>query len=243
MKAIPWPDKALKLPRFQAHRGYWKPMGLQENSLAAFRAARTAGAQMIELDVRITGDLQVVVFHDRDLSRIGGSSQLVSETSLIEVQEKTGAPSLAEVLEDKDVTPLINIELKTSDVFNGTLESEVARLVKAAKAESRVLFSSFNPVSLARLARLLPDVPRALLASADKRDKDNKFFLRKMLLRPIAKAHLLHLDHEMISKWKLMWWQSLGYKVVVWTVNDREEARRLLDLGVDGIISDDLLSL
>jgi glycerophosphoryl diester phosphodiesterase len=243
MKAWAWPATALKLPKFQAHRGYWKPLGLQENTLAAFRAARAAGGEMLELDVRLTGDLQVVVFHDRDLTRIGNSPLLVSETTLEEIKSRTGAPSLAEVLNDPEVPKFVNIELKTSEVFNGALESEVARVVKMANAESRVLFSSFNPMSLGRLARLLPDVPRALLATEDETDKKNKFYLRKMLLRPLAKAHLLHLDKRMISKWKLMWWHSLGYPVVAWTVNDEQEARRLLDLGVDGIISDVILSL
>ncbi len=243
MRAWAWPKSALKLPRFQAHRGYWKTLGLQENTLAAFRAAREAGAEMLELDVRLTGDLQVIVFHDRDLTRIGNSPLLVSQTTLLEIKAKTGAPSLNEVLSDPDVPRLINIELKTSEVFNRALESEVARVVKMAKAENRVLFSSFNPLSLGRLARLLPDVPRALLVSLDETDKKNKFYLRKMLLRPLAKAHLLHLDQKMISKWKLRWWHSLGYPVVAWTVNDELEARRLLDLGVDGIISDVILSL
>jgi glycerophosphoryl diester phosphodiesterase len=240
--AASWPASALVLPRFQAHRGYWKPMGLKENSLAAFRAARLAGAEMVELDVRLTADLQVVVFHDQDLSRIGGSSQFVSEIKYAEMKAKTGAPLLLEVLEDPGVTHLINIELKTSEVFNRTLENEVARVVKAAQAENRVLFSSFNPLSLGALARLLPDVPRALLVTEDQSDKKNKFYLRKMLLRPLARPHLLHLNHEMISKWKLIWWHSLGYKVVAWTVNEKEEAQRLFALGVDGIISDLLLS-
>lgn len=237
-----WPATALRLPRFQAHRGLWKPGGLQENTLQAFRAAKDAGARMVELDVQLTSDKHVVVFHDRDLRRIGGSEQKVSETTLAEMRNKAGAPSLAEVLNDKHVTELINIELKTSEAINGELEQAVAELVQVSRAETRVLFSSFNPTSLRRLSKLLSEVPRALLVS-EENDKDNRLYLRKMWLRFYARPHLLHLHHKMITKERLQSWKKMGFPVVAWTVNDRDVASALFELGVDGIISDEILSL
>lgn len=236
--ALPWPKQAMRPPKYQGHRGYWVG-GQQENTLAAFRAAHQRGLQMVEMDVRLSQDLIPVVFHDSDLKRIGNSSEKVSELTASQLHKKTGAPLLETILQDNDVPRLLNIELKTTEAWDGTLEKKVADVIRRNHAEERVLFSSFNPIALLRMSRLLPEVPRALLASKIE-EPVNRFYLRHILLAPYVKIHALHLDHLYVSCDEIKAWKKRNVPVSLWTVNDRKRAEEFLDAGALSVISDTL---
>lgn len=236
--ALPWPQKAIVPARYQGHRGYWIE-GDQENTLAAFRTAQQKGLQMIEMDVRLSRDNIPVVFHDEDLKRIGGLPEKVSALLASQLREKVNAPFLEEVLQDSTIPPLLNIELKTTALWDGTLEKRVAAKVIENKAQGRVLFSSFNPVALWRMSRLLPEVPRALLASKVK-ESVNRFYLRHLLLAPYVRIHALHLDHLYVTCEEIKKWKLRKVPVSLWTVNDPERAEEFLQAGALSIISDRL---
>ncbi len=237
---LQWPQGSLEIPPLQAHRGF-RPEGVVENTLAAFRAARAAGAEMCECDVQMTRDGQVVVFHDADLVRLGGGSRdVVSALTAAEMQARVGAPLLSHLLYDPLSPPKVNIELKTSEAFGKSgLEKEVVRIIREASASNRVLISSFNPLALRRIARLAPDIPRALLVTLEN-DPKNKFYLKRMLLGFLARPHLLHLDQNMITVEKMNHWGDRHFRVAAWTVNDASRARELGEMGVISLISDGL---
>ncbi|MCM2282736.1 MAG: MFS transporter [Bdellovibrionaceae bacterium] len=239
---LKWPENGVQPTRLIAHRGLWKPTRLQENTLAAFRAARDQGVGMIELDVMLSGDGRAVVFHDWDLKRLGGRDTGVDQTSAEQMKAWANAPLLEEVLRDPGVPDAVNVELKSNEWRDGRLEQEVARVVRACGAETRVEFSSFNPFSLRRIARLLPEAPRALLVTEED-DPRNKIYLRKMWLGFYCRPHLLHLDEAMLSRARLSGWRDRGIAVIAWTVNDFVRARELLSWNVRGIISDEALDL
>lgn len=241
-QAVQWPKGTLKISRLQAHRGYRPSPDVQENTLDAFRRARAAGAEMCECDVQISRDGKVIVFHDVDLKRIGNRNDLVKDLTADEIKRYAGAPLLSELLNDPACPPLVNIELKTSEARETSgLEKEVVRVVRESKAETRVMFSSFNPFSVRRLSKYAPEIPRALLVSEEKHPK-NKIYLYKMWLGMLARPHLLHLDREMIDERKLDRYFDRGIPVAVWTVNDRVEAERLLSWGCRSVITDSLFA-
>lgn len=233
-----WPEQALVLPRLQAHRGYWLG-GAQENTLAAFQAAKAKGALMFECDVRLSRDQVPVIFHDADLQRLGNRPDLVSELSAMELKKYVQAPSLREVLMDPSVPRFVNIELKSKEKLDDPLERKVADVIKTTKAFSRVLFSSFNPMSLYRISLHMPDVPRALLVTQDD-DPDNHFLLRRMWLAPLIRIHLLHLDRKMVTEETMKIWKERRMPVAVWTVNGKEEIQKYQRLGVISVITDSL---
>jgi glycerophosphoryl diester phosphodiesterase/sugar phosphate permease len=235
---MPWPQGALKFPRYQAHRGFRPDNSVQENTLQAFERARQAGAEMVECDVQLSRDGEVVIFHDKDLVRLAGSSEKVSELTAAELMRKAQAPTLRALLQDEKAVQMVNIELKTSEVFDGRLELAVAKVVSDCEAQGRVLFSSFNPLSLRRISKRLPNVPRALLVSEDRTDPGNKVYLRKMWLGALARPHLLHIDSAMAEPKRIERWIERGIPVAVWTVNDAKVAENLLNLGVRSVISD-----
>ncbi len=235
-----WPEGALSIPRWQAHRGYCQ-QGCQENTLAAFRAALQNGAEMIELDVRLSKDLIPVVFHDENLSRLGrpsGSSDLVQDLDFLEIQKRTGAPSLEQVLLSLDIPQKINIELKTSRIIDEPLERKVLQVIEKTQAWDRVLISSFNPFSLWRMSLMTERLPLALLVAEDL----DYLFLREMWLLPFLKFHVLHLSENMATDEVLQFWRNKGVPVAVWTVNDPQKATALLEKGCLSIISDQVIN-
>jgi glycerophosphoryl diester phosphodiesterase len=102
--------------------------------------------------------------------------------------------------------------------------------------ESRVLFSSFNPLALRAMAKLAPRIPRALLATGEPHEK-NKFYLRKMLLAFLARPHMLNYDGRYFTPALARSLAARHVPVAIWTVEDPLEARKFLAMGVESIIS------
>ena len=148
-----------------AHRGLHS-LGIPENTIPAFRSARKAGVG-IELDVRLTKDEEVVVFHDETLLRAAGQHTKISDLTYAELQtiplfntEET-IPLLEDVLKEAGGVPLL-VEIKA--YFEcGKLCEKTADLLTAYQGEYAV--ESFSPVSLRWFARNRPAVLRGQLSS------------------------------------------------------------------------------
>lgn len=237
-KADAWPVNGIKPPQYQGHRGYWKG-GAQENSLASFKAAKERGLTMVEMDVRLSKDGHVVVFHDDDLKRIAGDPRRVDEVSAAELEQIANIPTLREVLLSPDVPQFLNIELKTNKATDRSLEEKVARVVRETDSFTRILFSTFNPLAVKELHRLLPQVPRALLATKEK-DPANRWYLKLLVMAPYVHANILHLDHRFVTAKELRRYVKRGVPVSFWTVNEQARAEELLANGAQSIISDTL---
>jgi len=240
---VSWPlNSKLKIPTIQAHRGLWKPTGLQENTLEAMQAAEAAEIEMVELDVRLSGDNEVVVFHDEHLHRLGqGSAKAVSDLSTQELSQMAKVSTLETILRSCSKLSF-NIELKTNELLDHQLAKRVAEVVLRTGRQERVLFSSFNPFALRAISHWLPEVPRALLVT-DVREPGNSFWLRKMLAASLARPHLLHLDAKMITRELMQDLRQRRVPVIAWTVNHSDKARELHAQGVLGFISDEAIEL
>jgi glycerophosphoryl diester phosphodiesterase len=154
-----------------AHRGlHDRGAGVIENSRAAVRAAVAAGYG-IEIDIQRAGCGEAMVFHDATLKRLTGRRGLVAGHSAAELGgiELAGGggetiPTLAEILALVDGRVALLIELKDSDAMlgptSGVLETRAAELL--AGYAGPVALMSFNPHSVAALARRAPDRPRGL---------------------------------------------------------------------------------
>lgn len=235
-EALPWPQAALELPEHQVHRGLYAP-GTQENSLEAFRAACQAGAPMVELDVRLAKDGVAVVMHDVDIQRVAGRAGIVKDLTAAELRGFARAPSLLEVLRDDACRNLaVNIEIKSNTFGTDGLEAAVAQAVKDARAETRVIFSSFNPFALRRLSKLLPQVPRALLATGEN-EPGNATYLKKMWLATLARPHMLNIDRRSLDEKLAASLKERHVPFAVWTVETAAEGRKFLAMGAKSIIS------
>lgn len=212
-----------------------------ENTLAAFARAADAGADGIELDVRLTADDDVVVFHDATLERMTGGADRRAVIDLgapvlgaIELVGGGRAPRLGEVLAwCKERRLAVNVELKRDGGPHWRLAVRTAEIARRSGAD--VLFSSFDPRLLAFCAVAFPRAPRAWLLHPSRRwSRPAAFaFARRRLIHAVHPERT-HVDERFVRAMK-----RRGVRVGVWTVNDPEEASRLYGWGVDWCITDD----
>ena len=150
-----------------AHRGLHDiKKGLVENTLPAFAAARDAGFGM-ELDIRFSKDMQVVVFHDDDLKRLAGDKRRVRQLTLAELKaiplagiDSALIPTLRQVLDTVDGKAPLLIELKS-----GPDNARLCRALMDALADYKgeYLVQSFNPLIVAWFRFHAPQVVRGQL--------------------------------------------------------------------------------
>ena len=234
-------------PLLIGHRGY--PARYPENTLASFAGAIEAGCDMVELDVTLTRDRKVVVIHDDTLDRTTTGKGSVRAHTLEELKKldaggwfdaRFGAervPELAEVMALTAGRCMLNIEIKSS-AFDASetadaIERQVVKLVKACGAMDRVIVSSFDQRILRRMAAM--EAPPAI-AYISEHGADKK--LLGMLLT--IKAFSWHPRFKVLSRGQVDMLHAAGIKVFPWTINTREEAERVLSLGVDGLICNEL---
>ena len=168
-----------KMVRFWAHRGC--SMQYPENSIEAFlQAANTPGVVGVELDVQLTKDGEVVVFHDENVSRVTNGNKGIVEYTLKELKElwiapgderQTKIPTLREVLEClepycKKKGFLINVELKTGVIHYPGIEEKTYDLVREYQMESYIVYSSFWAESIKKMKELNPDNQTGMLAGS-----------------------------------------------------------------------------
>ena len=151
-----------------AHRGYSGKY--PENTMLAFEKAAEAGCDEIELDVHVTKDGQVVVCHDEVLGHAVDGEGVVKDHTWEELRRMNAAKLYPQLTEFERI-PLFeeycawaagqnittNVELKTGGYYYEEIEEKTAEIVKRYGLQERVMFSSFNHVSLLRIKQLLPE--------------------------------------------------------------------------------------
>lgn len=232
-----------------AHRGF--SANYPENTMAAFRAAVDAGCDGLELDVHLSADGEVVVLHDDTLERTTDGFGPVSARSLAELQALDAGswmsprfagehiPHLDEVLALAAETGiLLNIEIKNTGEYNAPLVEKVLAMVQERNLESQVLLSSFHCGTVEAAAKLDPKIVSALLYSNPLIRAIS--LCRKGGMRAVHPAYQLLFYNPLL----LRLCRAKGLMVNVWTVNLPEDMRRLIRMGVDGIITNypDLLA-
>jgi glycerophosphoryl diester phosphodiesterase len=214
-----------------AHRGGLGPW--QENTVAAFSGAVAAGADGVELDVRLSADGVLVVHHDPHLP--GGN---VCDLGFSDMPAYV--PRLVEALEACPGA-IVNIEIKNSPLEAGydpheTVALEVpevlARLSAAGTGPRQVVVSSFSPASIQALREVSPDTPSGLLVHPSL-DADSGLDVAAGM-----GCAALHPHHVQVTEALVTRAHGLGLAVVTWTVNEPSELESVMAAGVDAVITD-----
>lgn len=235
-RAFERPDR----PLIFGHRG--ASADAPENTLAAFALAVRQGADGVELDVQRCATGEVVVMHDESLARTAGHEGLVTRTSwevlrTLDAGSHKGAqfageriPLLSEVL--AEIPVLVNVELKCDTADDGGLTRAAIQVIREARAQDRVLLSSFNPLCLLRARVHGSELARALLF-----ESSAAWPLRNAVTSPLLGLRAMHPDRALATAAKVQRWRARGRAVGVWTVDDPDEAERLRQRGVTAIIT------
>ncbi len=219
-----------------AHRG--ASAVAPENTLAAFRAAESAGADGIELDVHLSRDGIPVVIHDETLERTSNGHGRVARWNAAELArldaggwfspEFSGEriPTLEQVLVWAGERLRVNIEIKTA-----AAGAAVLRLLRDFP-NSRVLVSSFDHRLLPQLRQQDSSLPLGVLG-------ETHFWRRGVLRAAASGAESYHPRVDRVSRPLLLACRSAGLVVYPWTVDAVAEVNRLLLLGVSGLFTND----
>ncbi len=237
-----------------AHRG--ANLALPENTMEAFRQGLLDGATALEFDVRLTSDGVIVVFHDDDGWRMAQEKSMVAETSWDTMSKwdlKKGLsldPVNAHFLDQAFRVPLLdevleafpqiflNIDIKPSNLRTVSL---VMELIRQQKATQRVRLTSFSW----RVHEMLHDLRYEGLVGLSWLEVMAVYFVPEAFLE---KMRLKGRAIQIPMSWGFVRLDSpkfiekchrLGLTVDYWTINNREDAKRLIHAGADGIMSDD----
>ena len=208
---------------------------MPENTMPAFQYAIDHGYRYVETDVQVTSDGVLVAFHDNDLNRTCARDARISDLPWSEVRTalvdgKSPIPLLEDMLGSWPELR-INIDCKS----NAAIDALVATLQRC-DALGRVSVGAFSDRRVKRLRdRLGPDVCSALgpLETANLRFGRPRQAAGNAAQIPVRQGPLTVLTKGLVERA-----HRLGMKVHVWTIDDPQEMHRLLDLGVDGIMTD-----
>jgi glycerophosphoryl diester phosphodiesterase len=210
-----------------------------ENTLAAFRGAVEVGYRYLETDAHCTADGRLIAFHDAELDRVTDHRGRVAELPWDVIRRaRVGGtepiPLLSELFEEFPATR-INIDPKDDAAVE-----PLAELIQRHNAVDRVCIGSFSDGRIARLRRLLgehlctalgPRATRRMLATA--RGLAAPRFDGACLQVPVSMSGV-----PIVTRGFVNGVHRHGLQVHVWTINDAAEMHRLLDLGVDGLMTD-----
>jgi glycerophosphoryl diester phosphodiesterase len=233
-----------------AHRGLHGALGgktyAAENSLTAFARATERGFG-IELDVRVTKDGELVVFHDDTLDRVCGVSGRVIDKTLAELRQtrlsetEDTIPTFGEVLELVHGRVPLLVEIK-EDGFDHTAAVLAARML--GEYDGPYIVESFNPLSLSAVKKENPQILRGFLwdkLTSDKSRRALKYrIIQRQLLNFLARPHFIAASHKSYKKSPLF--PLLLVKVlfkpsfIAWTIRSPEEEKAAYEMGFDGII-------
>ncbi len=219
-----------------AHRGAsgYAP----ENTLSAMKKAMEMNAEMSELDVQETADGEIILLHDGTLKRTAGVDGNIWETNYADLKgldvgswfseeyKNEPIPTMKEVIDLVKGKMKINIELKTNK-HEKMLAERTLKIVEANNFLDQVVFTSFKFAEADKIRELNSKAKVGYIFS--KLPKDIDVFTADV---DLLSAKYKIVDAEFVRKAK-----ENGKEVAVWTVNKPEDMKRMIELGVDAIIT------
>lgn len=233
-----------------AHRG--ASAYAPENTMASFNKAFSLGSRFVEFDVMLSADGYPFIFHDESLKRTTNSRGEFGLTNAETIQALDAGSWFSKRFHDEKIPSLLTVIewLLASDVYAnieikpypGTTESTTVAVLTHLNRywptdKKLPIVSSFDKDALTLCRSLSPEMPLGFLI--DRWEEDWLIQAKKM------DAYSVHLSREATTSTRIQAIKAEGFKVFVYTVNSRRQARTLLNWGVDAVFSDypDLLGI
>ena len=220
-----------------AHRGgAWKA---PENTISALQYTIDSGADYAEIDVQETKDGELILLHDDSLKRTAGVKKNVWDMTLKQVEKlDAGAnfhkkfrgekiPEFTEVLKFCKGRLDLNIEIKYNGKNKGIV-NKVVRAIKENHFEDHCVVTSMNYQFLKQIKKTAPEIRTGYIMT-----------MTYGGVQGMEAADFFSVKHTYVDEKFVTQVHALGKEVHVWTVNYKGDAKRMLDMGVDNIITDD----
>ena len=225
-----------------AHRGASGKGLAPENTLAAVEKALEIGVDLVEIDIHLTADGYPVVIHDRMVDRTTDGVGAVDMLSLAQVRKLDAGswvgpafrgeriPRFEEVLDLTRKRALLLVEAKTEEAVE-----RAVTVVRSLRAQSHLVIQSFNGAAVRTVNRLDRRIPTAFLMSGGEAALRRKTGVVKRVLRLGANALALKYTAARPDLVAMFLSRAMGFWV--WTVDEEEDMREMIEMGVGGIIS------
>jgi glycerophosphoryl diester phosphodiesterase len=235
----------LNIIEVQGHRGMGSPY--PGNTLPSFEAAIDAGVDTIELDVLSSLDGHLVIHHD---FYSHDKKSLIRNLTLPEIKKQSNEaemPTLQELLDlvyhSRNQNVRLNIEIKRDPrdpkltISPKEMAQKIVKQVEKSGLKSRVYYSSFDPESLFAIKKEDSNTTIGLIFDPALLNGQTKEFLKRV--QSSMKVDILSPNHEFLTDEAIMKeLKKTGQRIIPWTVNKSSRWQELIDMGVDGIITD-----
>ncbi|MGQ9469479.1 MAG: glycerophosphodiester phosphodiesterase [Nitrososphaerales archaeon] len=210
-----------------AHRGAsaYEP----ENTLRAIKRALELNADMTEVDVRLSKDNHVIVIHDESVDRTTNRKGYVKNFTLEELKKLDAGkgeriPTLQEVIDAVRKKAILVIEIKVLNI-----EDSVVKIIEKEGIEKEVVITSFYHPILRRIKELNSKINTGVIFKCHP--------VKSAELALNAHANSLFPEHKYISKEMVKEAHKYDLKIYPWTIDDLDRANRLIEMGIDGIVT------
>lgn len=236
-------------PLIIAHRGLTDATAAIPNTLESILAAIAEGADIVEMDLRVTKDQVIVLHHDPTIAVGEQSFEIKNYTYDELIAAGARIDRLEDVISKLPASLTLDLDLKVD-----TLDLPVSKVIEAHHLHNRIILDSSSVDVLARLSQFYPDIPMSLSSSTthDPFHISQTFFAAFLLfvmprllrypLRTIFRRRIKKLFPSYVSvlatickRADVDLFHSLGIKVFVYTINKEKNMRKFIDMGVDGI--------
>ncbi|APX71037.1 cell surface protein [Companilactobacillus allii] len=217
------------------HRG--DPIKAPEETFQSFDTAFSEGADYVELDLHVSKDNVLVVSHDKNLERVTGTADIVSQhnfSELSQLTQKNGEPihSLDQVFEHYKNNPKAKFLIETKKTSKGNpqnMESLLKECIDKYNMQSRVMFHSFSTKSLQNEAELMPDIPRIFIAGT----------IKRVNFDVLSYVTGVNLSSKIITPEVINTLHYMGKSVYVWDEMNESPKKwnTLVNMPIDGVVT------
>ena len=207
-----------------------------ENTIPSINKAISLGVDAVEVDVFLCKSGELVVFHDENLSRLTNSNAFIESLTIdsikkIDVINNHKIPTLEEVIKFINKRVHLNIELKGLNTAKPTYKLLESFFLNKQELIDKISISSFNWEELDIIYNLDRDIPIAVLTESKPID-------RAINQAKKINAKAINIDYKLLNKRVVKKIKSENLIINAWTVNEINQIKRIINMGVDGIITD-----
>jgi len=207
-----------------------------ENTIPSIDKAISLGVDAVEVDVFLCKSGELVVFHDKNLSRLTNSNAFIESLTLdsinkIDVINNNKIPTLEEVIKFINKRVHLNIELKGLNTAKPTYELLQSLFLNKRELIDKISISSFNWEELDIIYNLDNDISTAVLT-------ETKAIQMAINQAKKINAKAININYKLLNRKVVKMIKSEYLIINAWTVNEIHQIKRMINLGVDGIITD-----